>query len=70
MTQLQPWQDCVHGKMPWLHMITTVLLAQLMLYLVLCVRDIVAMAGACQRIIPAAIFGLLWTFLLTTYVWQ
>ena len=41
-----------------------------MLYLVLCVWDIVAEAGACQSIIPAAIFGLLRTFLLTTYVWQ
>jgi len=51
-------------------MITTVLLAQLMLYLVLCVRDIVTAAGACQRIIPTAIFGLLRTFLLTTYVQQ
>jgi len=49
-------------------MIITVLLAQLMLYLVLCVRDIVAAAGACQSIIPMAIFGLLQTFLLTTYV--
>jgi len=51
-------------------MITTVLLAQLMLYLVLCVRDIVTAAGACWRIIPVAIFRLLQTFLLTTYVWQ
>ena len=34
-------------------MITTVLLAQLMLYLVLCVWDIVAAARACWSIIPA-----------------
>jgi len=51
-------------------MITTVLLAQLMLYMVLCVGDIVAMAEACWDIIPVAIFGLLQTFLLTTYVQQ
>ena len=51
-------------------MITIVLLAQLMLYMVLCVWDIVAMARACQSVIPAAIFGLLQTFLLTTYVRQ
>jgi len=51
-------------------MITTVLLAQVMVYLVLCVWDIVAAARACWSIIPMAIFGLLWTFLLTTYVWQ
>jgi len=51
-------------------MITTVLLAQLMLYLVLCVRDIVAAARACRSIIPMAIFGLLWTFLLKTDVQQ
>ena len=51
-------------------MITTVLLAQLMLYLVLCVWDIVAAARACRSIIPVAIFGLLWTFLLKTYVQQ
>jgi len=51
-------------------MITTVLLAQLMLYMVLCVGDIGAMGEACWDIIPVAIFGLLQTFLLTTYVWQ
>ena len=51
-------------------MIITILLAQLMLYMVLCVGDIVAMAEACWDIIPAAIFGLLQTFLLTTYVQQ
>jgi len=51
-------------------MIITVLLAQLMLYLALCVWDIVAAAGECQSIIPMAIFGLLRTFLLTTYVQQ
>ena len=51
-------------------MIITVLLAQLMLYLVLCVRDIVSAAGACRSIIPMAIFGLLRTFLLTTSVRQ
>jgi len=51
-------------------MITTVLLAQVRLYMILCVRDIVAVAKACQSIIPMAIFALLWTFLLTTYVQQ
>ena len=42
-------------------MIATVLLAQVMLYMVLCVGDIVAIADACQNIIPVAIFGLLQT---------
>jgi len=51
-------------------MITTVLLAQVMLYIILCVQNIVAVAEACWRIIPMAIFALLRTFLLTTYVWQ
>jgi len=37
---------------------------------VICVLDIVSMARRGQSIIPAAIFGLLWTFLLTTYVRQ
>jgi len=41
-----------------------------MLYLILCVQDIVAAARACWSIIPTAIFGLLQTFLLTTYVRQ
>ena len=51
-------------------MITTISLAQVMWHMVLCVQDIVAEAGACWNIIPTAIFGLLQTFLLTTYVWQ
>ena len=49
-------------------MIITILLAQLMLYMILCVWDIVAVARACRSIIPAAIFGLLWTFLLKSHM--
>jgi len=51
-------------------MIATVLLAQVMWHMVLCDQDIVAEARACWKIIPTAIFGLLQTFLLTTYVQQ